>query len=101
MRMLMQVNLPNEEFNEALKEGTAQEKIQRALEQCRPESVYFTNYDGKRCAMLIVNLEDPSKVPSLAEPWFLGFHADVHFHVVITPDELRRSALDTIGKEWR
>src|ERR1700730_5693406 len=34
--------------------------------------------------MLIVDLPDPSKIPALAEPWFLTFEADVEFRVVMS-----------------
>ena len=50
--------------------------------------------------MLIVDLPDPSKVPALAEPWFLGFEADVEFHGVMTPDDLKKSGTDEAGKKW-
>ena len=43
--------------------------------------------------MLIVDLPDPSKIPALAKPWFLGFEADVEFHVVMTPDDLKKAGI--------
>ena len=43
--------------------------------------------------MLIVDLPDPSKIPALAEPWFSGFEADVEFHVVMTPDDLKKAGI--------
>jgi hypothetical protein len=49
---------------------------------------------------MIVELEKPSRVPALAEPWFLTFNADVEFHVVMGPDELQAGGLDKLGKKW-
>ena len=40
---------------------------------------------------------DPSKIPALAEPWFLTFQADVEFRVVGAPDDLKRAGLDDCG----
>lgn len=100
MRMLMQAKIPHHKFNAAVKDGTAGQKIQRILEDIKPEAVYFTEYDGHRSAILIVDVADPSKVPSLAEPFFLLFDADVQFHVVMSPEELGRAGLDTIAKKW-
>ncbi|MGH8580756.1 MAG: panthothenate synthetase, partial [Gammaproteobacteria bacterium] len=51
-------------------------------------------------AVLIVDLSDPSKIPALAEPWFLTFQADVEFRIVMSPDDLKRAALDDLGKKW-
>ena len=100
MRMLMHAKFPHAKFNAAVKDGTAGEKIQRILEETKPEAVYFTEYDGHRGAILIVNVDDPSKVPVLAEPWFLTFDADVQFHIVMSPEELGRTGLEAIAKKW-
>jgi hypothetical protein len=72
----------------------------RELEAIKPEAVYFTEQNGQRGAMLIVDLPDPSKIPALAEPWFLTFEADVEFRVVMSPDDLKRAGLDELGKQW-
>jgi hypothetical protein len=100
MRILMQVKLPHQQFNAAVKEGTAGSKLGRILEETRPEAVYFTEIDGRRCAMMIIEVTDSSKVPFYAEPWFLTFNADVQFHVVMTPEDLKKAGLDTLGKKW-
>jgi hypothetical protein len=100
MRLLMQVKMPHCKFNEFVKDGTVGQKIQKILDQIKPEAVYFTEYDGHRGAILIVNVEDPSKIPGLSEPWFLAFDADVHFHIVMSPEELGRSGLSTLAKKW-
>jgi len=100
MRVLLHVKLPHEPFNTAVRKGTAGERIQQILAEIKPEAVYFTEYDGRRGAILIVDVADPSKVPSLAEPFFLSFNADVEFHMVMTPEDLGKSGLDSIGKKW-
>jgi hypothetical protein len=100
MRMLMHVKIPNAKFNAAVKDGTLGKKMQRILDESKPEAAYFTEYDGQRGAILIVNVDDPSKVPSLAEPWFLIFEADVQFHIVMSPEELGRAGLEGLAKKW-
>lgn len=100
MKILMNVKLPHQPFNAAVKDGTAGAKLNRILETIKPEAVYFTEHDGHRGAVLIVDLPDPSKIPALAEPWFLTFQADVEFRVVMTPDDLKRAGLDELGKKW-
>jgi len=49
---------------------------------------------------MVVELPDPSKIPSLAEPLFLTFAASVEFRIVMTPDDLQRAGLDEIGRKW-
>jgi len=100
MRMLLHARLPHEPFNTAVKNGTAGEKMKRILDDLKPEAVYFTEYQGRRGAIMIVNVEDPSKVPAFSEPWFLLFNADCEFHIVMTPADLAKAGLDTLGKKW-
>jgi hypothetical protein len=100
MRMLMTVKMSTVEFNGAVKNGTAGKIINRILEECSPEAVYFTSEDGLRTAILVVNLDDASNIPRLAEPWFLNFNASVDFKAVMTPDDLRKAAIDNLGRKW-
>ena len=100
MRMLMNVKIPHQAFNAAVQDGTAGAKLNRILEAIKPEAVYFTEQNGQRGAVLIVDLPDASKVPALAEPWFLTFQADVEFRVAMTPDDLKHSGIDGLGKLW-
>jgi hypothetical protein len=100
MRMLLNVKIPHQQFNAAVKDGTVGSKLKRILEATKPEAVYFIAQDGHRAAVLVVDLPEPSKIPALAEPWFLTFEADVEFGVVMTPDDLKRAGLDELGKKW-
>ncbi len=100
MRMLMQVMIPHKEFNAAMKDGTVEKKMKRILEEIKPEAVYFTEYCGQRGAILIGDMAGQSDVPRWAEPWFLAFNADVHFHIVMTPEDLAKGGLDKLAKKW-
>ena len=55
---------------------------------------------GNVAEPLVVNLDDPSGIPALAEPWFLTCHANVEFRVAMTPEDLGRSNLEALGKQW-
>ena len=100
MRMLLQVKIPHEAFNAAVRDGSAGGRMKQILEETKPEAVYFTEYDGQRGAIMIINLNDPSEVPKFAEPWFLSFKADVQFHIVMSPEDLARAGLEKLGKKW-
>ncbi|RPJ82787.1 MAG: panthothenate synthetase, partial [Acidobacteria bacterium] len=68
MRMLLIVKLPHGPFNTAVKDGTVGQKMKRILDETKPEAVYFTEQNGRRGAVMVVNLEDPSRIPFYAEP---------------------------------
>ena len=100
MRMLLHAKIPHKEFNAAVRDGSAEKKMKQILEATKAEAVYFTEFDGRRGAILIININDPSEVPKFAEPWFLSFNADVQFHIAMTPEELGRAGLEKLGKKW-
>jgi hypothetical protein len=100
MRLLMNVTFPHEPFNAAVRKGTAGDTIRKILDAIKPEAVYFTELDGLRGAVLIVNLDNPSQIPALCEPWFLSFNADCKLRAVMTPDDLQKAGLADLGKRW-
>ncbi len=100
MRMIMDVNLPLEPFNTLVKKGPAGQKIQQILAEIKPEAAYFSERGGKRGGVFIVDVPDPSRIPALAEPWFLTFNASVEFHVVMSPEELGKAGLEELGKRY-
>jgi hypothetical protein len=100
MRMLLNVILPHEPFNTAVRNGTAGATIGRILEAIKPEAVYFTEQNGHRGATMVLNVNRPSDIPGLAEPWFLNFNADCQFRIAMTPEDLRQAGLEELGKKW-
>ena len=100
MRILMTVRLPHETFNAAVKDGSVGAKTEAIFDAVKPEAVYFTEMNGQRTVVMIVELEKPSAIPALAEPWFLTFNADVEFHVVMSPKDLQEAGLDKLGQKW-
>lgn len=100
MRVLLKVKLPIEPFNAAVKDGSVGKKIKRILDETKPEAVYFTAIEGHRGGILVVDLADASKIPSIAEPWFLQFHAECEVYPVMTPADLEMANLEEHGKKW-
>ena len=100
MRMMIDVNFPLEPFNTLVRNGTIGQKLDQILADIKPEAVYFSERDGQRGAVLIVDVADSSKVPSIAEPFFLTFNANVKFHVVMGPEDLAQAGLDELGEKW-
>ena len=100
MRILMNISFPVAAFNKRLRDGTANQTLARIVEDQKPEAIYFTEQDGQRGAVAIVQLADASQIPALAEPWFLQFEAKVEFRIAMTPDDLRRAGLDDLRNKW-
>jgi hypothetical protein len=100
MRMIMHVSIPTDVFNAAVKDGSAGAKMQRILAQAKPEAVYFSEFDGVRTAIVVVDLAEASQIPAFAEPWFLLFNAKVQLRPAMTPQDLGAAGLEALGKQW-
>jgi hypothetical protein len=100
MKMLLSVDFPLEPFNSLVRSGKAGEILGRILETIKPETAYFTEQDGKRGGIFVVNVQNPSDVPVLAEPFFLKFNASCKFRVLMSPEELQKANLGDLGKKW-
>ena len=100
MRVILTARLPHDKFNAAVRDGSVGKKIQRILGELKPEATYFTENNGHRSAILIINMENQSQLPMYAEPWFLVFGADCEFRIAMTPEDLGKAGLDELGKKW-
>ena len=100
MRMLMTVEMPHEPFNTLVRKGKAGKLLGKILAELKPEAAYFTEQDGKRGVVLVIDVQQPSRVPFYAEPFFLTFNADCRFRIVMSPDDLAKAGLDELGKKW-
>ena len=100
MRMLLKIQCPLEPFNQYVREGTAGKIIQEILEDTKPESVYFTEHNGARGAVMVINLDSADQVPSFSEPWFLKFDASCEFSIAMTPEDLAKAGLADLGQKW-
>lgn len=91
---------PTEPFNALVRSGKAGEILQKIMEDIKPEAVYFTEEDGMRSALLVVDLVTASDVPKIAEPFFLNFDAECRLRIVMSPEDLKNAGLDALGKKW-
>ncbi|ALI04746.1 panthothenate synthetase [Pseudomonas sp. FW306-02-F02-AA] len=100
MKMLMMVECPNEPFNALVRAGKVGEVIGRILESIKPEAAYFTEQDGLRGGIFLIDVQDSSQIPSFAEPFFLNFDATCKFRLVMSPQDLQRAGLEALGNTW-
>jgi len=68
----------------------------RFLDAIKPEATYFTERDGRRGGIFVVDVQNASDIPRLAEPLFLSFNAEVEFRIAMTPEDLAHADL----KRW-
>jgi hypothetical protein len=100
MKMLLTVEFPHEPFNTLVRAGKVGEIMKRVLESIKPETAYFTEQDGRRGGIFLIDMQDASDIPHFAEPFFLNFQANCKFRIAMSPQDLQKSGLDELGKVW-
>jgi hypothetical protein len=94
MRFFVKAHLDVEAANALARQGKLGSTIQSILEDLRPEAAYFVADEGKRTAYLIVDMQDPSQIPALAEPWFLAFNATIEAQPAMVAEDLAKAGPD-------
>ncbi len=92
MRVLITFSINPEKGDQLIKEGRIGETMESILEDLQPEAAYFTDVEGTRGGVLVVDMEDASQIPARVEPLLLGVGATVHMQPVMTPEDLRGAA---------
>jgi hypothetical protein len=90
--MLVKVTMPVEAGNVAARSGF--QALESILQDLKPEAAYFYAEHGKRSALLIIQMEEASRIPAIAEPFFMAFNATIEFQPVMLPEDLRKAAPD-------
>ena len=91
MRVMLKAELPVEATNPRIKDGSVPGVIASIMERLKPEAAYFGPVNGTRTAVLFLNIEDPSEIPAIVEPWFLAFEADVEVTPMMNAEDLMKA----------
>ena len=92
MRFLVKAHMDVEAANALARQGQLGSTIQSILEDLKPEAAYFVADEGQRTAYLVVDMQDPSQIPALAEPWFLAFNATIEALPAMVAEDLAKAA---------
>ena len=90
MRYLLKVSIPVE-TDAAISDGSLPTTIDSILADLKPEAAYFAADNGKRTGFIFFDLKDASRIPAVAEPWFLAFDADIEVQPAMNLEDLKKA----------
>jgi len=98
----MRVKFPNDTANDVLRDPQFGAKMHDLLDEIHAEATYFTTIDGYRGCFAVVNMNDTSEMPKVAEPFFIWMAAEIDWFPVMTPEDLGRAGSDIAAayKKW-
>ncbi len=82
--------MPAAAGSRAVSDGTVGRLMQNTVERWKPEAMYFTAHDGRRCAYIIFDMADPSDLPPFAEPFFRELDAEMEVSPVMNAEDLQK-----------
>ncbi len=78
MRIIVNYSIPIEKGNELVRSGKIGELLQSIIEEHNPEAAYFyPNNAGERAGSMVVDMQQGTDLPRLAEALFLALDARV------------------------
>ena len=94
--------MPIDKGNEALSDPQFGQKMNALLAEIKAEAAYFTAVDGQRGGYVILNMNDASEMPGIAEPFFLWLNDDLEFFPVMKPEDLAKAgpSIGAAVKKW-
>ena len=91
MRFLVKARMDVEAANALASAGKLGSTIQSIVEDLKPEAAYFVADEGQRTAYLFLDMQEPSQLPAVAEPWFLAFNADIEATPAMIAEDLEKA----------
>lgn len=102
MKYLMRIKMTNPTANQKLRDPQFGKKMQEILAEVKAENAYFSTIDGCRGGYVVINMDDASQMPAIAEPFFFWLNAEIDFLPVMMPEDLGKAgpAIAEAVKKW-
>lgn len=99
MKYLITARISNDAYRNLVSNGKLMERLNRLMEEIKPEAFFFAA-NGKRTNYIIIDADNPTELPSVAEALYLGMDAEVEFEPILTPDDIAKIDLQKITEKW-
>jgi hypothetical protein len=97
MRMLMRIQVPTDDGNRAIEDGSLPTVLEKAIAELKPEAAYFVAEDGKRTFYWFLDMTDQSDLPWVAERFFTGLNATVQTTPAMTFEDVQKGLAKAFG----
>jgi hypothetical protein len=91
MRVLVRAMIPTSAGNKMVKDPNFLKNLEDYIRRFNCEASYFTEVNGNRTMVLVLDLASPDMIPAIAEPLFQGYEASVEIHPAMNLDDLKKA----------
>lgn len=89
MRFVVRVLIPTEAGNKMISDPNFVKNIEEFMKNTKSEAAYFTEINGDRMAVFIMDISSNDQIPAIAEPFFM-MGAKVEFRPAMVLDDLKK-----------
>src|SRR3712207_1497887 len=100
MRFMLTFSVLMEDGDAGIKVGGLGQTFETIIDELKLDAAYFGPIEGARVGYLVVNFDEPSQLPAMAEPLFLGLGATIQISPVFTPEELPTETLEQTAQKY-
>jgi len=90
MRTMLRWTVPVGRGNTAVADGSLAKAFEELFAMIKPEATYFYPENGKRAALAVFDMADPSEIAGIAEHLFSSLDAEISFTPVMNGDDLQK-----------
>lgn len=91
MRIIVRATIPVTTGNKVVKDPNFLRNIEDYIKKFNCEASYFTEVNGNRTMVFVLDLPSSDMIPAIAEPLFQGFDANVEIHPAMNLDDLKKA----------
>jgi hypothetical protein len=91
MRVLVRAMIPTVAGNKMVKDPNFLKNLEDYIQKFNCEATYFTDVNGNRTMVFVLDLPSPNMIPDIVEPLFQGFDANVEIHPAMNLDDLKKA----------
>jgi hypothetical protein len=91
MRVIVRAMIPANAGNKMVKDPNMIKNLENYIQKFNCEAAYFTEMNGLRTMVFVLDLSSPDMIPSVAEPLFQEHDANVEIHPAMNLDDLKKA----------
>jgi|SRR5687768_5131200 hypothetical protein len=91
MRVIVRAMIPTTTGNKVVKDPNFLKNLEDYIQKFNCEASYFTEVNGNRTMVFVLDLTSPDMIPAIAEPLFQQFDANVELHPAMNLDDLKKA----------
>ena len=97
MRVLVRAMIPTITGNKMVKDPNFLKTIEDYTKKFNCEAAYFTEVNGNRTMIFVLDLPSPDMIPTIADPLFQGYEANVEIHPAMNLNDLKKAISNMQG----